>query len=564
LPNTWAIGVDEFSGGAVDEGRPYAPGGPADGSQIAGYRIEEQVGRGGMAVVYRATDVRLNRPVALKILAPELARDGAFRERFIREMRAAAAVGHPHIVPVFDAGESNGALYIAMLYAGGHDVRTLIAAQGPLPAPRVADIVAQVASALDEAHSRGMIHRDVKPANMLLASRAGNGQRDHVYLSDFGLSKQSFSAASLTLTGQFLGTIDYMAPEQVEGSPIDGRADQYGLACAAFEMFTGAPPFKRDQDFAAIFAQLSAPAPSLLSQRPDLPPAVDKVIARALAKSTDDRYLTCGEFASALTAACGRLAALQPPTVPMASPVPQVHSAASRQAAQMAQAGPPARPAPPRPAGPPRAASPPRPAGPPRPAIPGRPLVPAGRMQPSGRADLSARPEQPRQPAPPPPPRGGYRPPRDRRPRPHRAAIAGGIAGSVAMLAVAGILFAVLRGGSAATTPPAGTQGRSSQPVTSSVAGPAATVEAYFTAINNHDYARAWDLGGRNTGLSYSSFVQGFEGTASDDLTVVSVSGDVVTIRLAAMQTDGSVKQYQGTYTVSRGVITRSHIRPGG
>ena len=299
----------------MDGGEPYALGGLAAGAQIAGYQIEGQIGRGGMAVVYRATDRRLNRAVALKILAPELARDAAFRERFIREMRAAAAVDHPHIVPVFDAGEANGALYIAMLYASGHDVRTLIKAENALPAARVADIVGQVASALDAAHARGLIHRDVKPANMLIAEMAGNGRPDHVYLSDFGLSKQSFSSASLTLTGQFLGTLDYMAPEQVEGSPIDGRADLYGLACATYEMFTGEPPFKRDHDFAAIWAQLSAPAPSLLRRRPDLSPAIDQVIGRALAKSPDDRYPTCGEFASALGASCG-LASGQPQLVP--------------------------------------------------------------------------------------------------------------------------------------------------------------------------------------------------------------------------------------------------------
>jgi serine/threonine-protein kinase len=160
----------------VDGGEPYAPGGLAIGSQIAGYRIDDQIGRGGMAVVYRATDLRLNRVVALKILAPELARDAAFRERFIREMRAAAAVNHPHIVPVFDAGEANGALFIAMLYASGHDVRTLIGAERPLPAARVADIVGQVASALDEAHARGLIHRDVKPANMLVSASSRSPQ----------------------------------------------------------------------------------------------------------------------------------------------------------------------------------------------------------------------------------------------------------------------------------------------------------------------------------------------------------------------------------------------------
>ena len=198
----------------------FAPGGLAAGSQIAGYLIEEQIGRGGMAVVYRASDTRLNRSVALKILAPELAGDTAFRQRFMREMRAAASVDHPHIVPVFDAGEADGVLYIAMRYVGGQDLRTLLDTQHALPAPRVVHIIAQVASALDDAHARGLIHRDVKPGNMLIGTVAGSGQPDHVYLSDFGLSKPEVSGANLTLTGQFLGTLDYMAPEQAEGHAV--------------------------------------------------------------------------------------------------------------------------------------------------------------------------------------------------------------------------------------------------------------------------------------------------------------------------------------------------------
>ena len=284
---------------------PSAPAGLAAGSQIAGYVIEEQIGRGGMAVVYRAFDPRLNRPVALKLLAPEMAGDTAFRQRFMREMRAAASVDHPHIVPVFDAGGADGVLYIAMRYVGGQDLRTLLDTEHRLAPARVAYLIAQVASALDDAHSRGLIHRDVKPGNVLIGTVTGSGQPDHVYLSDFGLSKPALSSANLTLTGQFLGTLDYMAPEQIEGHAVDGRADLYSLACTAFEMLAGEPPFKRDQGFATAWAQLSAPAPSLRTLRPDLPPAFDPVIARALAKSPADRYRTCSEFASALRAACG-------------------------------------------------------------------------------------------------------------------------------------------------------------------------------------------------------------------------------------------------------------------
>ena len=284
---------------------PPAAGDVGAGSQIASYRLEEQIGWGGMAVVYRALDVRLDRWVALKILAPEIARDDSFRQRFISESRAAAAVDHPHIIPVFEAGEAGGILFIAMRYVGGGDVRTLFRRLGPLDAARVTSIVAQVASALDASHAIGLVHRDVKPANMLLAAVAGDGRPDHVYLADFGLSKQALSMAGLTQTGQFVGTLDYMAPEQIEARPVDGRADLYALACAAFEMLSGSPPFHRNQDLGAVFAQLSQPAPALTARRPDLPPPVDRVLARALATSPDDRYASCLDFATALRAACG-------------------------------------------------------------------------------------------------------------------------------------------------------------------------------------------------------------------------------------------------------------------
>ena len=275
------------------------------GSQIAGYRLEEQIGRGGMAIVYRALDVRLDRHVALKILAPGLAIDDAFRQRFIRESRAAAAVDHPHIIPVFDAGEANGVLFIAMRYVHGGDVRMLLDAGGPLPAARAADIVTQVAAALDAAHAHGLVHRDVKPGNMLLDSTSGGGRQDHVYLSDFGLSKQSLAVTGLTSTGQFLGTLDYVAPEQIEGRPVDGRADLYALACASFEMLCGSPPFRRDQGLAVVWAQLSERPPSLCARRADLPTAVDAVLTRAMAKAPGDRYPTCLAFATALREALG-------------------------------------------------------------------------------------------------------------------------------------------------------------------------------------------------------------------------------------------------------------------
>jgi serine/threonine-protein kinase len=284
--------VPEGSGGTLAGFRP--------GSRIAGYVLEELIGAGGMAVVFRAHDERLDRQVALKILAPALAADQAFRLRFIRESRAAAAVDDPHIIPVFDAGESDGVLFIAMRYVRGGDVRSLLAESGPLPLARVAEIVSQVSTALDAAHERGLVHRDVKPANMLLDSRAGSGRPDHVYLSDFGLSKGTHSTSGLTNTGTFLGTVDYISPEQIEGKPVDGRADQYALACAAFELLTGAPPFRRDEPMAVMYAQLSQPAPSVTSSRPDLPAELDEAFARALAKAPDDRWARCTDFAVAL------------------------------------------------------------------------------------------------------------------------------------------------------------------------------------------------------------------------------------------------------------------------
>jgi DNA-binding beta-propeller fold protein YncE len=300
--------VPEESG--EESGQEHGGGlaGYGPGSRIAGYVLEEQVGAGGMAVVFRAHDVRLDRQVALKILAPALAADQNFRQRFIRESRAAAAVDDPHIIPVFEAGEAASVLFIAMRYVRGGDVRSLLVQAGPLPATRVAEIISQISSALDAAHDRGLVHRDVKPGNMLLDSRSGSsssssGRPDHVYLSDFGLSKAALADSGLTSTGTFLGTVDYVSPEQIEGKPVDGRADQYALACAAFELLTGAPPFQRDAVLAAIYAHVSEPVPLLSSIRPGLPPAMDAVFARALAKAPADRWPRCQDFAQALRAA---------------------------------------------------------------------------------------------------------------------------------------------------------------------------------------------------------------------------------------------------------------------
>jgi Protein kinase domain/Glycosyl hydrolase family 26 len=271
------------------------------GSYVAGYRLQERVGAGGMAVVFRALDERLDRPVALKILAPALAADEVFRRRFIREAKAAAAVDDPHIIPVFEAGEAGGALFIAMRFVPGGDVRSLVRRAGALAAGRVAGIVSSVASALDAAHDAGLVHRDVKPANILVDARPG--RPDHVYLSDFGLCQGALSFSGPGRRGQFLGTIGYAAPEQIRGGPVDGRADQYALACTAFELLSGAPPFPRDRPDAVIWGHVSQPPPLLTSRRPGFPAAADGVLTRALAKAPGDRYASCQDFADALRAA---------------------------------------------------------------------------------------------------------------------------------------------------------------------------------------------------------------------------------------------------------------------
>jgi serine/threonine-protein kinase len=556
-----------------------APGDLAAGSQIAGYQIEQQIGRGGMAVVYRAFDPRLGRSVALKILAPDLANDAAFRERFAREMRAAAAVDHPHIVPVYDAGEANGALFIAMRYVAGQDLRTLLDREGRLSPARVARIVSQVASALDEAHSRGMVHRDVKPGNMLIGTVAGSGQPDHVYLSDFGLSKQSVSSNSLTATGQFLGTLDYMAPEQVEGRPIDGRADLYALACSAFEMLAGQPPFRRDDSVAVLWAQVSAPTPSLRAVRPELPLAVDQVMATAMAKSPGDRYQTCTAFANALQQALGtgdEPSGDRPPP-PGWQPTEMANVQGQAPAWPSGLAGPP--PAPPT-AWPDPSQRQAPPSGPtdPLPLAPtSYPAGPQPGQYPAG-PQPGQHPSWPE--APPsryvvPPPAPGRYTADAMTPQPRRSWMGAVlIVAVILVLGLAGALYAVLRShgtstpssstSSTSTSPPAART--SSPPVTTSppappvAAGPASTVQAYIAAINAHDYQKAWNLGGDNTGQSYSQFVQGFNGTAKDTLTIQSVSGNVVTAQLQALQSDGTVKNYEGTYTVTNGVITTFHI----
>jgi serine/threonine protein kinase len=273
--------------------------GLSPGSRVGGYLLERLIGVGGMAAVFRARDERLGRVVALKLLTG----DEVVRRRFAREARAVAAVDHPHIIPVYEAGESGAVLYIAMRYVAGDDLRVIVTRDGALTPRRAAGFISAVASALDTAHDAGLIHRDVKPANMLVD--VGPGRPEHVYLSDFGLARSLLSAGGLTGAGQFLGTPDYAAPEQISGGRVDGRVDQYALGCVAYTLLSGSVPFEREEPMALLYAHLSAPPPALTAVRPELPAEVDEVLATALAKAPGDRYESCGEFADALREAIG-------------------------------------------------------------------------------------------------------------------------------------------------------------------------------------------------------------------------------------------------------------------
>jgi predicted Ser/Thr protein kinase len=270
---------------------------PRIGTELAGYRIQQVAGKGGMGVVYVAEDLRLGRRVALKLLSPELAGDDRFRRRFVRESRLAASIEHPHIVPIYAAGEVDGALFIAMRYIDGADLRNLLAEMGPLEIRRVVGIARQLADALDAAHRRGLVHRDVKPGNVLVETQ---GDRDHCYLTDFGLVKHSSSHSGVTGSGQLVGTVNYLAPEQIEGKPADGRSDEYSLGCLVFECLTGSPPFVRDADAATLWAHLSDARPRSSETRPQVPTAMDDAVVQAMAKAPVDRFASCDAFATAM------------------------------------------------------------------------------------------------------------------------------------------------------------------------------------------------------------------------------------------------------------------------
>ena len=283
------------------------------GDTFAGYRIDALAGRGGMGVVFRATDLALDRQVALKLIAPDAALDPVFRARFEHECRAAAAIDHPHAVEVFHAGEQDGVLYVTMRYVDGIDLGALLARESALEPARAVGLIAQVADALDEAHRHGLVHRDVKPTNVLIATRGG---AEHAFLTDFGLTKRREGDAGLTRPGFAMGTADYMAPEQARGGDVDGRADIYALGCVLYKTLTGVVPFDRGSDLEKMMAHLNDRPPSLLEARPELTRALDEAVRRAMAKDREDRYESAGAFGrAALEAVQGRT-----PAAPVAAP----------------------------------------------------------------------------------------------------------------------------------------------------------------------------------------------------------------------------------------------------
>ncbi len=279
------------------------------GSVIGGCRLDAVLGRGGMGIVYLAHQLTLERKVALKLISGEFAQDFAFRERFQRESRVAASIEHPNVVTVHEAGEDAGLLYLIMRYVPGTDLRAMILEDGRLHPERAAGVMQQVGGALDAAHGLGLVHRDVKPANILIGAGAGE---DRCYLADFGLTKLAAATGGLTNTGQWVGTLDYVAPEQIQGARIDARADVYALGCVLYQVLTGCVPFAKDSEVAKMWAHIGEPPPSPRAADPSLAPAFDAVIGRALAKDPDDRFPSAGDLGRAAAAAAAGTTVTQP------------------------------------------------------------------------------------------------------------------------------------------------------------------------------------------------------------------------------------------------------------
>jgi predicted Ser/Thr protein kinase len=286
--------------------------GPEIGDSFGSYRIESVLGRGGMGTVYLALHEQLARRAAIKVIAPQYAHDEDFRARFLIESQLAASLDHPNVIPIFDAGEIEGLLYLAMRYVPGRSLDTLLEERESLPLEEVVAIADQIGGALDAAHAEGLLHRDVKPANILIAEPGG-----HLYLCDFGLARRA-STKGVTQTGSFFGTVDYTAPEQIAGLDVDGRADVYALGCLLFRSLTGGPPFVRESEFLVLQSHLEDLPPKLSDLRSDLPAALDPVVETALAKRPVDRYAT----GSALAAAFQAAATGRPEDGPATKPAP--------------------------------------------------------------------------------------------------------------------------------------------------------------------------------------------------------------------------------------------------
>ena len=300
--------------------------GPEIGESFGAYRIESILGRGGMGTVYLATHERLARKAAIKVIAPQYAHDDDFRARFLVESQLAASLDHPNVIPIFDAGEIDGLLYLAMRYVPGHSLHASLEARGRLPLEQVVTIAQHVGGALDAAHAEGLLHRDVKPANILVAEPGG-----HLYLCDFGLAKRT-SSKGVTHTGSFFGTVDYAAPEQIAGLEVDGRADVYALGCVLFHCLAGRPPFARESEFLVLQAHLADPPPRLSELAADVPDSLDTVLETALAKQPADRYATASALAAALQAATAEVRTDDQATRPAAVPRPQAHRAGTGRA----------------------------------------------------------------------------------------------------------------------------------------------------------------------------------------------------------------------------------------
>lgn len=317
------------------------------GQVFAGWRIERELARGGMGVLYLAHHPRLPRTDVIKVLSPLLSSDQRFRERFLREVTRMSTLSHPHLMPIHDSGEApDGTLYLVMPYIAGGDLRALLKAGGPLPPARAAKLVSQLGAALDAAHRVGVVHRDVKPENVLLASVEPDDS-DHALLTDFGISREDMATNTLTATGELLLTPAYASPEQVLGGTVDARADQYALACILYELLTGEPPFRNDVQVVMLMAHVQEPIPKIAA-RLGLPPAIDEVIARGMAKSANERYPNCRALAQAAALALGVNAEDRHPSVDVRETLPApppLHPPASGPVPQQTFVSPPPVPA---------------------------------------------------------------------------------------------------------------------------------------------------------------------------------------------------------------------------